>query len=69
MGFFRQQEVQMAMRFLSWQYRKQDKPLPEEAQLRRQAARIVDEAHQIARQRGKNVVSIIRELIVDLKKK
>jgi hypothetical protein len=33
-----------------------------------EAARIVDEAHRIARQRGKNVLAIIKELIADLKK-
>lgn len=68
MGFFRQQEVKIAMRFLNWQYQKLDVPIPDDAELARQAAKIVEEAHQIARERGSNVVSIMKDLISDLKK-
>jgi len=69
MGFFRQQEEKIAMRFLTWQYQKLETPVPDDAQLARQAARIVEEAHQIARERGSNVISIMKDLISDLKKK
>jgi len=68
-GFFRQQEERLAVRFLSWQYQKLEMPIPEEAELKRQAAKIVEEAHRIGRERGHNVVSIIKELISDLKKR
>ncbi len=68
MGFFRQQEEKLAVRFLSWQYQKWGKAIPEDAELKRQAAKIVDDAHRIARQRGQNVISIMKELIGDLKK-
>ncbi len=68
MGFIRQQEQKLALRFLRWQYEKLDKPLPADAVLADEAVRIVDEAHRIARQRGKNVLAIIKELIADLKK-
>ena len=69
MGFFRQQEEKLAMRFLTWQYQKLEAPVPDDAELARQAARIVVEAHKIARERGSNVVSIMKDLISDLKKK
>lgn len=69
MGFFRQQEERLAERFLSWQYQKLEMPIPEEAELKRQAVKIVDEAHRIGRERGSNVISIIKELISDVKKK
>ena len=69
MGFFRQQEERLAIRFLSWQYQKLNQPIPDDAELARQANRIVDEAHKIARERGSNVVSIMKDLISDLKKK
>jgi hypothetical protein len=69
MGFFRQQEEKLAMRFLTWQYQKLQAPVPDDAELARQAAKIVEEAHQIARERGKNVVAIMKDLISDLKKK
>jgi hypothetical protein len=53
---------------LSWQYEKLKKPIPDEADLANQAARIVEEAHRIARERGRNVVSIIKDLIAEIKK-
>jgi hypothetical protein len=68
MGFFRQQEERLAMRFLNWQYQKWRKPIPEDAEMKLLASKIVDDAHRIARQRGQNVVSIMKELIADLKK-
>ena len=69
MGFIRQQEEKLATRFLNWQYQKLNAPVPDDAELARQAAKIVDEAHRIARQRGRNVVSIMKDLISDLKTK
>jgi hypothetical protein len=68
MGFIRQQEEKIAIRFLTWQYQKLDQPVPNDAELARQAARIVGEAHQIARERGRNVISIMKDMISDLKK-
>ena len=68
MGFFRQQEERLAIRFLTWQYQKWGKPVPEDSDLKLQASKIVAEAHSIARQRGQNVILIIKELIADLKK-
>ena len=68
MGFFRQQEERLAIRFLTWQYEKLGKSVPEDSELKLQASKIVAEAHGIARQRGQNVVSIIKELIADLRK-
>jgi hypothetical protein len=67
MGFIRQQEEKLAVRFLSWQYEKLKRPIPDEAELANQAAKIVEEAHDIARKRGRNVMSIIKDLIADIK--
>ena len=69
MGFFRQQEIRAAVRYLQWQYEKQNMPVPGENHLNRQAARIVDDAHRIAKERGRNVLGIIKELIEEIKKK
>ena len=69
MSFFRQQEEKLAMRFLSGQYQKLNASIPDDAELARQAAQIVEEAHKIARERGRNVVAIIKDLIADLKKR
>ncbi len=69
MGFIRRQEIQLAIKFLMWQYQKANIPIPEHSDLEQQAGKIVDDAHRIARERGSNVLSIIKELASDLKKK
>jgi hypothetical protein len=69
MGFIRHQEEKLAAKFLRWQYDKQKLPLPSEADLMAQAARIVDEAHRIARERGGNLFEIMKELVRDFLKK
>ncbi len=68
MGFFRQQEERLAERFITWRYQKLGQPAPAADELKEQAAKIVTEAHRIARERGRNVVAIIKELIDDIKK-
>ncbi len=68
MGFIRQQEEKMAMRLLAWQYQRANIPLPGALELKRRAAKIVDDAHGIAKERGSNVVSIIKELAADIRK-
>ncbi|MBL7178738.1 MAG: hypothetical protein ISS65_00815 [Desulfobacterales bacterium] len=67
MGFIRQQQERLAVRYLQWQYQKMNLPLPTPSELEGQARRIVEEAHQIARNRGRNVIAIIKELIKDIR--
>ena len=69
MGFLRRQEERMAIRFLVWKYQRMNLAVPALSKLQGQAGRIVDDAHRIARETGGNVVSIVKELIDDLKKK
>ena len=68
MGFIRRQEIQIAIKFLVWQYQKANLPVPEHSALERHAGKIIDEAHRIARERGGNVLSIIKELAAGIKK-
>ena len=68
MGFFREQQEKMAMKYLIWQYQKKNIPIPPTSQLRQQAIKIVDEAHKIAKERGKNVLGIMKELAEDIKR-
>jgi len=68
-GFIKQQEEKMAVRLLTWRYQKMDITVPAEAELQRQASKLVDDAHKIARERGRNVISIIKDLVDDLKRK
>ena len=68
MGFWRQQEIQMARRLLDWHYRREQIPLPEGDALDRRAAELVDEAHRIARERGRNVAAILKEMVAQIKR-
>jgi hypothetical protein len=68
MGFFRQQEEKMAMRLLAWQYQRMKIEIPAEQELQSQAAKLVEDAHRIARARGRNVLSILKEMVQDVKK-
>ncbi len=65
MGFIRRQEERLAIRLLTWQYQKMDLPVPVIEELQRQASKLVDDAHRIARERGRNVMSILKEMISD----
>ena len=69
MGVLRRQEKRLAIRLLSWQYKRVNLSLPAIEELERQADRLVDDAHRIARESGRNVMSIIKEMIADVKKK
>ena len=69
MGFIRDQEEKMAVRLLTWQYQRMNAKVPEPPELNRQAAKLVDDAHRIAKERGKNVLAILKEMVADIKKK
>ena len=68
MGFFREQQEKMAMKYLIWQYQRMNLPIPPISQLQQQAVKIVNDAHKIAKERGKNVLGIMKELAEDIKK-
>jgi len=68
MGILRRQEKRLAIRLLSWQYKRVNISLPAIEELERQADRLVNDAHRIARESGRNVMSIIKEMIADVKK-
>ncbi|MFH1981050.1 MAG: hypothetical protein ABIL58_04345 [Pseudomonadota bacterium] len=65
MGFIRNQQIQIAMRLLNWKYQKDGLPVPPPAQLKQQAATVVDEAVRIAKHRGQNIAAIIKDVIGD----
>ena len=69
MSFFRQQENNLAIRLLTWQYQRMNIPVPAMEELEQQAVRLVEDAHRIARERGRNVISILKEMISELKTK
>ena len=65
MGFIREQQVKLALRLLAWRYEKAGQPLPDPAVLQRHARELVDDAHRIARERGGNVLSILKQMAND----
>ncbi|MDP2645502.1 MAG: hypothetical protein Q8P24_11215 [Desulfobacterales bacterium] len=69
MGFIRQQQEQLAARFLRWQYQKARLPVPPPVELERRAVKLLDDALRIGRERGGNVISILKELARDIKNK
>ena len=69
MGFLKNQQIKAATRLLAWQYEKNGQPLPERALLEGHARQLVEDAHRIARERGGNVLSILKEMVVDIRRK
>ena len=69
MGFMRNQQIRMAAGVLRRQYLKQGLPEPVESELNRQAAAIVDQAHAIAKERGRNLLEILKDLVADIRRK
>lgn len=68
MKFIRQQEERVTVQFLKWKYKRINFPIPSESELKRQASEILDEAHQIAKKRGSNVISILKDLVSKYKR-
>ena len=67
MGFLKNQQVNAAIRLLAWHYTRNGQPLPEQTRLERQARQLVDDAHRIARERGGNVFSILKQMVADIR--
>jgi tRNA/tmRNA/rRNA uracil-C5-methylase (TrmA/RlmC/RlmD family) len=67
-GFIRDQEERLTMRFLVWKYQKMNIEVPPIFELQEQTSKIVCDAHRIARERGNNFLSIVKELIENFKK-
>lgn len=69
MGFLKTQQVNVAMRLLAWHYQRNDHPLPGRSELERHARQLVDDAHRIARERGGNVLSILKEMAAEIRRR
>jgi hypothetical protein len=69
MGFIRRQEEKLAARLIQWhQQQGADTPLSP-GELSQKASLLVDEAHRVARHRGQNVLTIMKEMVADVLKK
>ena len=69
MGFIKNQQVKMALRLLAWRYEKAGQPPPDYGVLHEQARKLVDDAHRIARERGGNVLTILKEMAADVRRR
>ena len=69
MGFIRRQEEKMAARLILWHQSQNDLPPLSSEALARKSATLVDEAHRVARHRGKNVLTIMKEMVADVMKR
>ncbi len=69
MGFFKEQQVKAARRLLAWQYTKAKQPLPAPADLEAQARQLVDDAQRIAHERGGNVLTILKGMLNDVRRR
>jgi hypothetical protein len=62
-GFIRRQEEKFACQLLKWQYEKNGRIVPDPATLQHRARLLVDDAHRIARERGGNILTILKEVV------
>ena len=62
MGFIRQQEEKLAAKLVLGTYAKKNLPPPKPERLNMIASLVVDEAHRIAKMRGKNVLAILKDM-------
>lgn len=68
-NLFKKQKIGAAMKLLQWQYEKQGIDVPDFKILQKQAEKLVDDAGKIASERGKNVLSILKEMVVQIQRK
>jgi hypothetical protein len=68
-GFLKNQQEKAAIRLLAWQYERNGQPLPEKSLLQDHARQLVDDAHRIARERGGNVLSILKEMVKEIRRR
>ena len=69
MGFIRRQEEKMAARLIQWHQSQKDLPPLSPDELAQKSSVLVEEAHRVARHRGKNVLTIMKEMVADVMKR
>jgi hypothetical protein len=57
----RQSELRLAKSLLRWKLQKEGRTPPDDGELETAASRLLDEAREIARKRGKNLYDILKE--------
>lgn len=62
-GFIRKQEIAFAKKLLVLKYEESNAVLPVETVLSAYAEKVVDDAHIIAKESGKNILDILKKII------
>jgi hypothetical protein len=57
----RQSELKLAKSILRWKLQKEGSPVPDDTELDVAASRLLDEAREIAKNRGKTLLEILKE--------
>ena len=57
----RHSELRLTKSILRWKFQREGRPPPEDGELDAAASRLLDEAREIARKRGKNLFDILKE--------
>ena len=63
MGFIRNQQIKITVSLLQWKYKNDGLKIPDKKFLNNYAGKVVDEAKVIAKKRGLNILSILKELV------
>ncbi|UCG20393.1 MAG: hypothetical protein JSU80_11765 [Deltaproteobacteria bacterium] len=61
LNYIRQSELRLAKSILRWKLQKEGSPQPNNSDLDAAASRLLDEAREIAKQRGMNLLDILKE--------
>lgn len=59
----------MAARLIQWHLSQKALPPLSPEELAQKSSALVDEAHRVARQRGKNVLAIMKDMVADVLKR
>ena len=57
----RQSELRLAKSILRWKLEKEGQPIPNDSELNAAASRLLEEARQISKERGKRLLDVLRE--------
>ena len=57
----RQSELRLAKSILRWKLQKEGQPIPKDSELDAAASRLLEEAREISKQRGKKLLDVLKE--------
>lgn len=61
LNHLRQSELRLAKSILRWKLQKEGRPTPNDSELDAAASRLLEEARQISKERGRKLLDVLRE--------